>query len=667
MSIACTSASMCVAVGYNYDSDHIVVLHGNPATWGAAQARQIVLASAFGSTGSLASVTCTSSTACVAVGYDGHSQPLALAGNPATWGAAQAREITLGSGFGSGGVLTSVTCTSSTQCVAAGRDSASQPVVVSGNPATWTVAQATQITLGSGFSDGGALNSVSCTSSSQCVAVGYDNSGQLLTLDGNPATWSATQATSIALVSSEGGGGLLNSVSCTGSTSCTAVGDDYKSQLLVLTGDPATWGSPQTRAIALGASFGSGGTLTSIDCSLSASCVAGGSDFSDSPLELSGNPTTWNASHVHVVVLRGAEFGAVEALTSLTCESKAVCVALGLGLSDEPFMLRGNPAAWGSAKARELELGAAVGGGGSLHSMSCMTPTSCVAVGTDRKGQPFTLRGNPATWTGPMAKQLTLASSMGSGGSLTSVSCATPTLCVAVGSDAKGLPLVLRGNPAAWRAGLAKQIVLGIAFDNGGHLSSIHCTSATACVAVGASNKGEPLEFHGNPASWSPANARQLTLGTAFGKGGSLSSVTCASATSCIAVGEDDDSVPLVVTGNPVSWRVGDAAHVRITTAPGTVEGFSSLIRSVDGSLDGVSCASIASCAAIGFDQDGGPILASGSPAAVAHGAAGRPHELASFVDGSFDAVGCVAGECFVVGVNRSASNDERTAFIARI
>jgi hypothetical protein len=266
-----------------------------------------------------------------------------------------------------------------------------------------------------------------------------------------------------------------------------------------------------------------------------------------------------------------------------------------------------------------------------------------------------------------MAKQLTLASSMGSGGSLTSVSCATPTLCVAVGSDAKGLPLVLRGNPAAWRAGLAKQIVLGIAFDNGGHLSSIHCTSATACVAVGASNKGEPLEFHGNPASWSPANARQLTLGTAFGKGGSLSSVTCASATSCIAVGEDDDSVPLVVTGNPVSWRVGDAAHVRITTAPGTVEGFSSLIRSVDGSLDGVSCASIASCAAIGFDQDGGPILASGSPAAVAHGAAGRPHELASFVDGSFDAVGCVAGECFVVGVNRSASNDERTAFIARI
>jgi hypothetical protein len=132
-------------------------------------------------------------------------------------------------------------------------------------------------------------------------------------------------------------------------------------------------------------------------------------------------------------------------------------------------------------------------------------------------------------------------------------------------------------------------------------------------------------------------------------------------------VGEDDHSVPLVVTGNPVSWTVADATHVRITTAPGTVEGFSSLLRSVDGSLDGVSCESSVSCVAIGYDQDEAPILASGSPAVVAHGAAGRPHELASFVDGSFDAIGCVAGDCFVVGVNRSASNGERTAFIASI
>lgn len=666
VSIACSSATLCVAVGYDY-SQHIVVLRGNPATWGAAQARKVVLGSAFGNAGSLASVTCTSSTECVAVGYDGHNQPLILRGNPATWGAAQATAITLGSGFGDGGALSSVTCTSSTQCVATGHDAASQPVVVRGNPATWGVAQATQITLGSGFGDGGFLNAVSCTSSSRCVAVGYDNLSQLLTLDGDPATWSAAQATAIALVSSEGGGGVLSSVSCTGSTSCSAVGYDAKSQLLALTGNPATWGSPQTRAIALGAGSGSGGTLASVHCTSAASCVAAGSDHSDRALYLSGNPTTWNAGRVHEVVLRGAGFGVVEALTSLTCESKTLCIAVGLDLGDKPFMLRGNPAAWGSAHARELELGAAVGDGGSLHSMSCMTPISCVAVGTDRKGQPFMLRGNPATWTGPMAKQLTLAASMGSGGSLASVSCATPTLCVAVGSDNKGQPLVLRGNPATWRAGLARQITLGTAFGHGGRLSSIHCTSATACVAVGASTKNEPLEFHGNPASWSAANARQLTLGTAFGKGGFLSSVTCATTTSCIGVGEDDESVPLVVTGNPVSWTVADASHVRITTAPGTVEGFSSLLRSVDGSLDGVSCKSSASCVAIGYDEYEAPILASGSPAAVAHGAAGRPHELASFVDGSFDAIGCVAGDCFVVGVNRSASNGERTAFIASI
>jgi hypothetical protein len=580
---------------------------------------------------------------------------------------AQAKEFTLGSGFSNGGSLSSVTCTSSTQCIATGRDAAGQPLVVSGNPATWSVAQANQITLGAGFSDGGSLSAISCTSSSQCVAVGSDNSGQLLTLDGDPSTWSAAQATAIALASSEGSGGSLYSVSCRSSTSCTAVGADYRSQLLDLTGDPATWSNSQVRAITLGAAFGSGGTLTSVTCTSAASCVAAGYDYGGRPLYLSGNPATWNGARAHEVVLRGAAFGVVLMLTSLTCQSRTLCVALGLDLGDKPFMLRGNPAAWGSAQTRELELGAGVGGRGSLHSMSCMTPTSCVAVGTDFKGQPFMLRGNPASWTGPMATQITLASNMGSGGSLSSVSCAAPTFCVAVGSDNRAQPFVLRGNPASWRGGVARQITLGTAFGDGGSLSSVHCMSAISCVAVGRSSKGEPLEFHGNPASWSAANARQVLLGAAFGRGGYLSSVTCVTATSCIGVGEDSDSAPLVLTGNPVAWVVADATHPGVTTAPGTVEGFSSLLKSAHAGLDGVSCESPASCVAIGYDQDEAPILSLGSPSLLAHGAVGRPHVSTSFVYGSFDAIGCVSGGCFVVGVNRSASSGERTAFIASI
>jgi hypothetical protein len=665
-SVSCSSSTLCVAVGAP-NSGGLLVLRGNPATWGSGQARRIVLGGAFGSSGSILSVHCTSSNSCVAVGFDGHNQPLSLAGNPASWGLAQAKEITLGAGFGSGGSLDSVTCSSSTQCVAVGRDTDGQPLVVSGNPGTWSAAQATQIALGIGFSDGGTLYALSCTSSSLCVAAGTDNSGALLTIDGNPATWTASQATSIALPSSDGGGGTLSSVKCTSSSSCTAVGNDYREHLVVLNGNPGTWGAAQAKAITLGAALGSGGTLTSIACTSSASCVAAGYSYTSHALYLDGSPATWNAAHVHEVVLRGAEFGVVEAMTSLTCVSKTSCIALGLDLGDKPFIVQGNPAAWGSAHARELELTAAVGGGGSLRSVACAAPTSCVAVGGDAKGNPFMLSGNPATWTGAKARQLTLASSLGRGGVLDGVSCTSPTLCVAVGSDDKGQPVVLRGNPASWRGGLVKQITLKAAFVGGGHLASIRCTSATSCVAVGESNKAEPLEFHGNPATWSAASAKQIALGTAFGKGGYLSSVTCVTATSCIGVGTDEDSVPLVLTGNPVTWDAAHATHLRITTAPGTVEGFSSLLRSTDGYLNGVSCASAASCVAIGYDVHGAPILATGSPAVLAHGAAGRPHTAASFVDGSFDAIGCVAGDCFVVGVNRSASGGDRTTYIAKI
>src|SRR6478735_5155258 len=129
----------------------------------------------------LEGTTCTSSSSCVAVGFDLGSQPLTLAGDPSSWGTAQVHVLGLGAllnQYGDGSVLLSVSCTSSTSCVSVGEDGNDQPLVLTGDPATWNASHARQVTLGGPFGDAGFLDSVTCTSSTACVAVGQDGRGQ---------------------------------------------------------------------------------------------------------------------------------------------------------------------------------------------------------------------------------------------------------------------------------------------------------------------------------------------------------------------------------------------------------------------------------------------------------------------------------------------------------
>src|SRR5262249_1012111 len=159
-------------------------LAGDPSTWSAAQAREIALGPTFGSGGSLETVTCTSSTACVAAGYDyngnENGQPIVLARAPSSWGVAQAPALTLGARWGSGGMVWSVACAELSLCLAVGNDANHQPFVLSGDPSSWSAAQAYEVTLGSGFGSKGWVYSVTCPSASSCIAVGTDGNSQPL-------------------------------------------------------------------------------------------------------------------------------------------------------------------------------------------------------------------------------------------------------------------------------------------------------------------------------------------------------------------------------------------------------------------------------------------------------------------------------------------------------
>lgn len=649
--VACTSSTACVAVGDDANGQPLVLI-GDPATWGAAQAREVTLGSAFGDGFGLFSISCTSATACVAVGTDGNFQPLVLAGNPATWGAAQAREIMAGV---AGGTLWSVACTSVSSCVAVGDDVNQTPFVLSGDPSTWTSAQLHRLSLGPTFGSGGGLNAVACASASSCLAVGWDMNSQPLVLSGDPSSWTAAQAYEVTLGGGFGSRGILGAVTCASASSCIATGSDGARQPLILEGDPSTtWSAAQAHEISLGAAFGSGGYLDAISCVSSSACTATGSDANTMPLVLSGDPASWGATQAENFTLKGMGFGVSALPSAMACASATSCLDFGSYggfLKDRTYFLQGNPTAWDQATQTVMS---GIGEFSLLDSAACPAASFCVVVGQDGDSEePFVLAGNPSTFATASEHVLSLGSAFGSGGELKSVTCRSTTSCVAVGIDGKQRPIVVTGNPATWRTASVKQIALTSKFGSQGRLDSVACSSATSCVAVGIDGHTEPLVFTGNPALWKPSSARQITLTSALGSKGELFSVACSSATYCVAVGASVKSTlkPLVVTGNPAHWTATQAYTVKVAAATAsTVAGFGGS-GGVTGEVWSVSCDKHSYCVAVGGDKRFAPVYIAGSPKQWKGHPLVRPAKNgASFATGQLTTTACVSTKCFAAG-----------------
>jgi len=193
------------------------------ATWTAQQ-----MAVPVGSNGSLVSASCRfTGTACVAVGSalnaTGDGATLVEASSGSSWRV----QPTPSPAGALDSDLTGVSCVSSTACIAVGLYS------VVGSPSTtafaevWTGARwAIQRVPVPAGTDDSVLNGVSCTAVTACTAVGnwYGTSppGGSLVERWNGTTWT---------IQSDSFAANLNSVWCATSTVCTAVGSYYDSNL----------------------------------------------------------------------------------------------------------------------------------------------------------------------------------------------------------------------------------------------------------------------------------------------------------------------------------------------------------------------------------------------------------------------------------------------------
>jgi hypothetical protein len=220
----------------------------------------------------------------------------------------------------------------------------------------------------------------------------------------------------------------------------------------------------------------------------------------------------------------------------------------------------------------------------SLNSISCTSASSCEAVGTmqgPNGGIPLAEHWDGASWT---IQDTPAAGSIASW--LTGVSCISPARCVAVGAELfPGFEVA----PIAWTWDGSTWAIQTMPIPSGAYsvpLSSISCTSAARCEAVGyyeTLSGGDAL--HTLAEAWDGSTwAIQPTPN--FSALNILAAVSCVSAARCTAVGYGS-RVPgglLAETWNGLRWVFQKVP----------------LPSPEAGRLYGVSCTSAVSCTAVG-------------------------------------------------------------------
>lgn len=327
-----------------------------------------------------------------------------------------------------------------------------------------------------------AFSGVSCSSSSQCIAVGTAP-GVIGFVSAFANVWSgSTWGLPVQLAASASSSySFLNGVSCVSSAFCTAVGhyltntsSDTQTAWAV-NWNGSAW-STQTAASAVGTGTGFEG----VSCSSSSMCMAVGWQGRQTLAE-AWDGTTWIVEPTPSMT-QGASLSAV------SCASASSCMAVGAvapqTASTSPLAERWDGSGW-TVVPVPLPAG---GHAASLEGVSCSAPDSCMAVGSylDSSGNetPFS-----AAWSGTafVIKPTALLS-----GSLSGVSCRAANWCIAVGEVAgpsySSGTLAERWDGASWTKETTPNADPTIDFFNG-----VSCVSLGQCEAVGGAGSNNQL------------------------------------------------------------------------------------------------------------------------------------------------------------------------------
>jgi hypothetical protein len=590
--VSCASAEACTAVGIYVTSTDVNVMFAEQ--WnGKEWSIQEPASPAGASETALLGVSCTSATACTAVGYYKNNAStnvtLAERWNGTEW----STQSTPNPASGKEGAnnesnrLSGVSCTSATACTAVGsyfivvgtpskNDGTEYTLAEKWNGTEWSV-QTTSNPGGTEDNDENVLSGVSCTSSTACTAVGAYQQGsgignlEVLGEHWNGTTWALVGVPGPSQPPRSWRESHLSAVSCTEPTVCVAVGNNIGALIHELASQT---GIGEREPMSPSATTEAATAVTESGATLNGAVNPGGLEtkyyfeygettaYGKKTAEASAGSGTGSVNESKTIV----------GLTPGTTYHFRIVATNGDGTAygaDGVFMTHPywslvstlNPS--GATKS-------------SLKGTSCTSSSACTSVGayTNALGQQVALaeRWNGTEWTIQATPSV-------EDGNLAGISCTSSEACTAVGSaeSPEETTLAERWNGKEWAVQSMPKT------EAGAHLSGVSCASSTACTAVGINGERLLVEAW-NGTAWAIQEAPSPPGATFFTE----PKVSCTAASACTLAGAYETSSSeflMVERWNGTKWA--------IETAPNPPETKVSILR-------GVACLSLEACMAVG-------------------------------------------------------------------
>lgn len=441
---------------------------------------------------------------------------------------------------------------------------------------------------------GGAVDSqftgVSCAAAKSCVAVGYylSRTGHVVLFAErwNGATWRVLRTRAIGQDSG------FFAVSCTSATACTAVGTYSPNPAISLTlaerWNGTRWKiQPTPRRVKAVTS-----TLLGVSCSRPKACAAVGASAGNSgastPLAMGWNGGAWTLQ-----TAPAPDGSQGSGLSAVACTAAAACTAAGsydtISGSSVSLAERRTGRRW-RIQFVPSPAGATFS---ELLAVSCVSAKACTAGGAYAPpGSNKPLVTLAEAWKGSSWRvQATPNPARTAGDGFAGLSCVTSGACAAVGSYGTAttladLALAEARNGNRWKM----QASASPAGANPSQLSSDSCVTARDCVAVGGYAKnattGNTLAETWNGSRWR-IEATPNPAGQVFS---AFNAISCATARSCVAVGEEFAKGALNPAAMAETWN-GAKWTVRNVPQPANNGGVA---------LTGVSCTAPNACTAVG-------------------------------------------------------------------
>lgn len=309
--------------------------------------------------------------------------------------------------------LVSVTCPTTTACVAVGNDSSLNGKSAVINAATGAVK------AWSGDLASAPLNAVACATATSCVTVAQDTVASLKVSTGALKVTAKPKPPSGGIVA-------MGAVACAGTTKCYAVG--FEGPTITSTNAVVITLSPAGKLLADKKSTGTG--IGAIACPSSSLCLMSDGSSSGVSIQLLKNGTAGTSKPMPANTY-------VEAIS---CFKASLCYALGgngkLSPSpiDELFPLNPKTGAIGTMAT----IGGGFSAGTGVNGIRCLSATTCLVAGYTGSGS----TAKPAMVVVVNGKPGAPVNYKGSDFPFDSVGCASASRCYAVGPSSTGAVVV---------------------------------------------------------------------------------------------------------------------------------------------------------------------------------------------------------------------------------